>query len=162
MTDPLWQYARNGVQQGPVSFEQLRQLAAQGAVQHGDLVWQAGTAQWVAAASVPGLFAPGAPPPLPVNYYVPLPAPGPDLGQNAGMRMLLPVGRSVWAIIAGYLGLFSLIIFPAPFAIIVGIIAVIDIKRHPDRHGMGRAIFGIVMGAVMTVVAIVLLAFAGR
>jgi hypothetical protein len=25
-------------------------------------------------------------------------------------------------------------------------VAVRDIKKHPERHGMGRAIFGLVMG----------------
>jgi hypothetical protein len=69
-----------------------------------------------------------------------------DLGQNAGIRMLLPVGRSFWAIAAGYMGLCSVILLPAPFAIILGIIAIIDIRKHPEKHGMGRAIFGIVMG----------------
>ncbi len=68
------------------------------------------------------------------------------------MRMILPVGRSGWAIAAGYLGLFSLLILPAPFALVTGILAVIDIKRHPQRHGMGRAIFGIVMGLLGTLV----------
>src|SRR6266404_5143516 len=72
----------------------------------------------------------------------------PSIGDDPGMRMLLPVGRSIWAIVAGYLGLFSLLCFPAPFAILIGIIAIIDIKKNPEKHGMGRAIFGIVMGTL--------------
>lgn len=71
--------------------------------------------------------------------------------------MMLPVGRSVWAIAAGYLGLFSLILFPAPLALVCGIVAIRDIKRHPHLHGMGRAIFGIVMGAFGTVGLIIML-----
>ena len=66
------------------------------------------------------------------------------------MRMLLPVGRSGWAIAAGYAGLFSLILLPAPLALLLGIIAITDIKKHPDKHGMGRAIFGVVMGSLGT------------
>lgn len=62
--------------------------------------------------------------------------------------MLLPVGRSGWAIAAGYLGLFAVLVVPAPLALITGIVAVQDIKSHPERHGMGRAIFGIVMGTL--------------
>jgi hypothetical protein len=73
---------------------------------------------------------------------------GADIGQNAGMRMLLPVGRSGWAIAAGYMGLLSVLLIPAPIALILGIVAIIDIKKHPGRHGMGRAIFGIVMSIV--------------
>ncbi len=69
---------------------------------------------------------------------------------DSGMRMLLPVGRSVWAILAGYLGLLSPVLIPAPFALGCGIMAVIDIRKHPQRRGMGRAVFGIVMGALGT------------
>jgi hypothetical protein len=61
------------------------------------------------------------------------------------MRILLPVGRSAWAIAAGYAGLFSVLILPAPIGLILGIVAIVDIKKHPERHGMGRAVFAIVM-----------------
>jgi hypothetical protein len=67
------------------------------------------------------------------------------------MRILLPVGRSLWAIAAGYAGLFAVLLVPAPLALLLGIVAVVDIRRHPERHGLGRAIFAIVMGAVFTV-----------
>jgi hypothetical protein len=72
------------------------------------------------------------------------------LGEDAAMRMLLPVGRSPWAILAGYAGLVSVLLIFAPFALLFGILAVRDINRHPEKHGMGRAIFGIVMGVVFT------------
>lgn len=79
----------------------------------------------------------------------------PELGDDAGVRMLLPVGRSGWAIAAGYLGLFAVLCIPAPLALIAGIIAVIDIKKNPKKHGMGRAIFGIVMGGIFTVLLLI-------
>ena len=66
------------------------------------------------------------------------------------MRLLLPVGRSGWAICAGYLGLFSILLVPAPFAIVTGLLGLRDIRRHEHLHGKGRAIFGIVMGAFFT------------
>jgi len=80
-----------------------------------------------------------------------------DITQNAGFRMLMPIGRSVFALIAGYLGLFSLIVFPAPFAFIFGIIGLIDIKRNPKKHGLGRAIFGIIMGAIFSIPLVILI-----
>ena len=40
----------------------------------------------------------------------------------------------------------------APFALATGILAVVDIKKNPRKHGMGRAIFGIVMGALGSIV----------
>lgn len=78
------------------------------------------------------------------------------LGDSAGMRMLLPVGRSPLAIVAGYLGLVSVLCVPAPFALGFGIAAAVDLKRHPEKHGWGRAIFGIVMGGLFTLLAIVM------
>lgn len=73
-----------------------------------------------------------------------------EIGDNAAIRMLLPVGRSGWAIAAGYAGLFAVICFPAPLALFFGVMAIIDLKRNPHKHGWGRAIFGAVMGAVGT------------
>lgn len=71
--------------------------------------------------------------------------------------MLLPVGRSLWAIAAGYAGLFAVLVCAAPIALVLGIIAIRDIKRHPEKHGMGRAIFGLVMGILFTIPLIVML-----
>ena len=75
------------------------------------------------------------------------------------MRMLVPVGRSGWAIAAGYVALFATVIFPlAPIALVLGLVAVRDIRSHPDKHGMGRAVFGIVVGVGWIVAAAVLMA----
>jgi hypothetical protein len=80
---------------------------------------------------------------------VPQPGVG-NLEDNPAIRMLLPVGRSLWAIAAGYAGLFAVLCFPAPIALILAVIAIRDIKRHPEKHGMGRAVFGLVMGILGT------------
>lgn len=77
-------------------------------------------------------------------------------GKNdPALRMLIPIDRSGLAIVAGYLGLISVICFPAPIALVVGILAVRDIKRNPEKHGLGRAWFGIVMGFIFTSVLII-------
>lgn len=80
-----------------------------------------------------------------------------NLEDSTAMRMLLPIGRSGLAIAAGYAGLFALLVVPAPIALLLGILAVRDIKRHPSKHGMGRAVFGIVMGLLGSAVLIWLL-----
>jgi hypothetical protein len=77
------------------------------------------------------------------------------LGDDAVVRMLLPVGRSGLAIAAGYLGIFSLFPIFGPIAVLVGILAIRDINAHPDKHGMGRAIFGIVAGGLATLLMLV-------
>ena len=86
-----------------------------------------------------------------------VPAPGApvhDIGEDPAMRMLLPVGRSAWAIAAGYAGLFAVLCFPAPIALVLGLVAIRDLKRHPDQHGMGRAVFAVVMGAVFSLLLV--------
>ena len=78
-----------------------------------------------------------------------------DIGEDAMIRMLIPVGRSGLAIAAGYAGLFSLILLPAPIALLLGILAIRDIRRSPHKHGMGRAVFGLVMGIIFSLVLVV-------
>lgn len=80
-----------------------------------------------------------------------------NLGDNAAIRMILPVGRSGYAIAAGYAGLFAVLCFPAPIALVLGILAVRDIRRHSEKHGMGRAIFGLVMGILFTILLLIML-----
>lgn len=64
------------------------------------------------------------------------------------LGLIIPIGVSGLSIIAGYLGLFAVLLVPAPFALIFGILALKDIKQNPKKKGMGRAIFGIIMGAL--------------
>lgn len=74
------------------------------------------------------------------------------------MRMLMPVGRSAWAIAAGYAGLFSFILIGAPFALIFGILGIREIRKsrltEQPKFGMGRAIFGVVTGALVCLILI--------
>lgn len=75
----------------------------------------------------------------------------PFVEDSALLRMVVPIGRSWLAIAAGYLGLFSLVLIPAPLALVVGVLAVLDLRRHPEKHGMGRAVFGVVAGLLGTI-----------
>lgn len=76
-----------------------------------------------------------------------------ELTPSSTDRLLMPVGRPMSAIAAGYLGLFA--VLPLPFgiaAVICGIVALRTIKRQPELSGKGRAIFGIVSGSIFTVI----------
>jgi hypothetical protein len=167
-TAEQWFYSQNGQQRGPVELEQLRAMLAAGQVMWSEMVWSAGMTNWSPASTVAALrptsMAPGdRPPPLPpqaMNYAGP-PPPGQfrDVGEDPKMRMLIPVGRSPWAIVAGYLGLLSPLVIFAPFALIVSIIAIRDIKRR-DTHGMGRAVFGLIMGAIFSIALVIFIAVA--
>ena len=79
--------------------------------------------------------------------------------------MLVPIGRSGWAIAAGYLGLLSLLPFVGVLAVVIGVIAVRDLRKHPDKHGAGRAWFGIIAGGLSVLIygaAIICVASSGR
>ena len=53
-----WYYACGGQQNGPVSFEQLVEIASRGELNPGkDLVWNASMKDWLPAGQVPGLFS---------------------------------------------------------------------------------------------------------
>lgn len=71
-----------------------------------------------------------------------------------GLQYVVPVNTNVLAILAGYAGLVSVLCFPAPFALILGLLALRDLKRNPGQHGKGRAIFGIVMGVIFSLLAV--------
>ena len=71
---------------------------------------------------------------------------------------LIPVGQSVYAVIAGYAGLLSLGCCPlGPIAVLFGILAIADLRRNPEKHGMLRAIVGIVLGSIGFIFLIVVL-----
>ena len=83
------------------------------------------------------------------------------MGDDPGMRVLLPVGRTGWSIAAGYLGLFGLTVVLAPIALIVSIIAISDLRKKEaageKKLGMGRAVFGLTVGIIGTLILLLIL-----
>jgi len=76
--------------------------------------------------------------------------PHPEEEYDPALKMLVPLNTSALAIVAGYLGLISVLCLPAPFALLVGILALQHLKRNPKLDGKGRAIFAIVMGTIFS------------
>ena len=56
-----------------------------------------------------------------------------------------PTGMAQAAFVSGLLSIF---LCPAPVAIILGILGILDVKRAPGRTGLGRSIFGLCAGLV--------------
>jgi hypothetical protein len=85
---------------------------------------------------------------------------GTGFGRDASMvdRMLLPVGRPISSIAAGYLALFGIVpLLGLPFsisAVVCGITALKAIRRDPKLSGAGRAWFGIIVGSLMTLLSV--------
>ncbi|MBC8010741.1 MAG: DUF4190 domain-containing protein [Burkholderiales bacterium] len=100
-----------------------------------DLAWHEGLAAWEPLGALMARLGS----PLPVLRDA-----------DGTQKWLIPVGRSGWAIAAGYLGLFSVLFVFAPFALVCGIMALRSLRRNPQLVGKGRAWFGIVMGGVFS------------
>src|SRR3954463_4804040 len=85
------------------------------------------------------------------GHVSPRPAVAAPEGQHPDSvaHWLLPLGRSWQSILAGYLGLFSILLIPAPAAVIFGIWGLVVAKKQ-GSHGRGRSIFGIVAGSIGT------------
>jgi hypothetical protein len=145
----------DGAVHGPYSREQLIVYASQGYILRHTLVRSATEENWVQAVSMIdfGTAAPPPPPPPtpPIAQQIPHPVGTTTSTHDAAIRILVPVEVDPVAFIAGYLGLFSLIMFPAPVALGVGIWALARLKGRTNVRGAGRAWLAIVMGALGTV-----------
>lgn len=73
-----------------------------------------------------------------------------DDAGDEGLHYVIPINTSGLAIAAGYVGLISPLCLPAPFALLLGILALRHLKKNPKLHGKGRAIFAIAMGLLFT------------
>lgn len=134
ISDRRWFVEVNGYASGPYLWDVLVQHARRGDFAPYHKVRAEDWADWLPATQVPGLF----------------PASQLAITNDALTRALVPVGRSGMAIAAGYLGLLSVVPFVGPLALVAGVLALRGLKRDPKLHGAGRAWFGIVMGALFT------------
>lgn len=66
------------------------------------------------------------------------------------LHYVLPVGVPGAAIAAGYLGLISVLIAPAPFALVLGIVGLRQIRKGEHKYGKLRCWTGIVLGGIFT------------
>jgi hypothetical protein len=117
---------------GPVPLAELQRLAAAGTVTPQTLVWTEGMPQWVPAMTLPAVRG------------------GVADTNSVGMNLLLPIGpQSGFAIAAGYLGLFGLVLpLLGELGIVFGALGLRDVKAHPEKRGTGRAVTGIVCGGI--------------
>jgi hypothetical protein len=142
VTATVWQVVSDGKPMGEYPEPHLVNLASQGRVNPNDLFWRPG----MPAAAPAHTLAPFE------RYFRPQ-----KMGDDAALRWVLPVGRSPWAIAAGYLGIFSVLLVFGPLAIGAGILGLRQMKRKPHLHGKGRALFGIIAGSLGTCVLVLLL-----
>jgi len=126
-----WFYeVEGGERRGPLSLSELQQLVQTNIVKRETRVFAEGMQQPVLAGTLPVLFPPGPEP---------------------WLRWLLPVGRSGWAIAVGYLGFLSFFPFFGYITILLSILAIGDLRKHRNKSGWGRVIFGLVVAIPMSI-----------
>ena len=87
-------------------------------------------------------------------------SPPPAAYPDSALKWIAPSGVPVLPSRRGiYPGLFSVLLLPAPLALLFGVLALADIAKHPEKSGKGRAWFGIVTGVLFSL-ALVLFAVA--
>jgi hypothetical protein len=133
-----WYYRYGPQQFGPIPLAELRRLVQARQLGPNAEACQQGAQMWI-----------------PVHHAVALP-----VQTDNGLQYIVPTSStSVMCLIAGYAGIFAFFAFPlAPIALIVGILGLRDLKAHPEKNGKGRAITGIVIGALGTIVIVFVVA----
>lgn len=156
MSTSTYRISRSGKPVGDFELPQVKQMLESGVLLPSDHAWTAGMHEWqTLAALFPAMSPPVLPPraPAPAAHYAQPPAAAAQPTEpNAFLALVVPVGRSGWAIFAGYLGLVSIMILPAPFAIWCGVLAIKDIRKNPHKLGLVRAWFGIIAGSTCLLV----------
>lgn len=64
------------------------------------------------------------------------------------LHLLIPTKTPFTAIAAGYLGLLSILVFPAPFAIILAIVGFFRVRATPGARGYLRCAVGLIGGLI--------------
>jgi len=156
MSTSTYRISRSGKPVGDFELPQVKQMLESGVLLPSDHAWTAGMHEWqTLAALFPAMSPPVLPPraPAPAAPYAQPPAAAAQPSEpNAFLALVVPVGRSGWAILAGYLGLVSIMMLPAPFAILCGVLAIKDIRKNPHKLGLVRAWFGIIAGSTCLLV----------
>lgn len=157
--------ARNNIQQGPHSLDEIHSLLASGQLSATDLAWKEGMAEWKPLRTIPGVSAPDAPTPPPAlsnpapigNLYA-----SPDRMAGAAIGAPINSGMAIASLVLGILCI--LLFFTHIFAVIMAILAVIfghvsrgNIRRSNGQiTGGGMALTGLILGYVgMLIIAVI-------
>jgi hypothetical protein len=138
---------------GPVNAEQVRLWLAQGRIDARTLVRAEGTTEWRPLGSFPELASAVGLPPLPPAFAPASPPPS-----DNPLATIVPY-RNVPALIAYYLGVFSLIpcigFVLGIGGIVLGIFGLKEAGKHPESKGKVHAWIGIVVGGLVVLAHVV-------
>jgi hypothetical protein len=151
MTEPrYWLSEPGGTAQGPYERAQVTTFATAGRIGPQTMACAEGTTQWIPVANV--LSPPSTEPPLPPPAPPIQPPAGPSTvptAEEQALGFVVPIGTDPLAIVASYVGLVGLAIWPlAPVALLLGILALRRRGRYPHQANSFRCIASIVLGAL--------------
>ncbi len=150
---------------GPISADQLRQWISEGRVNGDTKVLLEGTTVWkrmaelpefASALPAPAQAAPASVPPAPLPPRAPTLAPGMPLPVSMPPAARKSNQLAIWAMVTGIIG-FLCCQFLSPVAIVLGMVALSQIKQRPGEQGSGFAITGIVLGIISLIVAVIVI-----
>ncbi|MBL9147836.1 MAG: DUF4190 domain-containing protein [Phycisphaerae bacterium] len=156
-TDARYFLVRAGVRYGPYGLRELVRHESDGRVSRLDrLVRESDGAETNWGTLRETLSGPVSAPPT--VRAIAESEPAPNAVRNRTLEVALPVNVNPLALIAGYLGLISLIMFvTGPLAIGLGVFAIRTLRK--DQAGMFRATVGIIGGTIGTLLGVALLVF---
>ena len=99
-----WYYAKDGQQNGPVTFDDLKHLAASGGLNaEKDMVWKSSMPDWLPSGEIQGLFIPSAAPDAPAaDPSNPYAAPQSDVSgpvsSGGGLAEIIPGSEPIDAV----------------------------------------------------------------
>jgi hypothetical protein len=130
---------------GPITADQLRQWISEGRVNAQTRVQVGEAAEWKPMAELP-------------EFAAILPRPAPPLPRPAGGGPVLDSGgtsqMALWALITGIMSVLCCCQILAPVSIVLGAVALSQLKHHPEMRGAGYAIAGIVLGVVALLIMV--------
>jgi hypothetical protein len=133
---------------GPITADQLRQWIAEGRVNAQTKVQTEGAGVWKTVSELPEFAA-----------LLPTVAPF-AAGAPTSIAMAPPTAKSnqlaLWAMITGIISLLCCQIL-GPVSLILGIVALSQIKHNPQQKGSGFAIAGIVLGILSLLIAVIVI-----
>jgi hypothetical protein len=145
---------RDGQQLGPFGEAEVKSQLTAGTISRQDLAWWEGQAGWVPLEQA--FLAVDAAPSAPAPISSPTVAPAVSAAMPAASTASAPIGTSgmaIGALISGIAGLFVGIIFLVP--IILGYLALSQIRKNPYLKGSGMALAGLILGYVEGFIVII-------
>jgi uncharacterized membrane protein len=138
---------KNNEQLGPFTEAEIKAQLASGAITLQDHVWWQGQANWLPLGQTPL----GGSSPMPAPSVPPV-----DSTQVGAVQSTSPL--AIWSLVCGCLSIICGLFAAIP-AIVLGHLALGDLKRNPGRPGRGLALAGLIIGYIMTILFIVILCF---